>query len=176
MACLSITKPFISASLSANHDSTASPPQQSNLSDAKPSIPVLKTNTKLKSSTPPSKKSSQQSKLQQQLNLMKMEQAIGAGSYRDSDPTGSEQKESIFNGVVPNEYGVLEGPLERKLRETGEWLSDKTEKQFRSSSSSKRILMFFLKWVLPLYILMFLVTTGTVKLPFSTPFLDDFLL
>ncbi|XP_015580033.1 probable NAD(P)H dehydrogenase subunit CRR3, chloroplastic isoform X2 [Ricinus communis] len=177
MACLSchcLAKAFVYASLSTNNnDSVSLPsPPHSSARDPKPSIPTTKTKTT--SPTLP-RKQRHQSKLQKQLNLIRIERAIGAGSYRDSEPNGLEQhSNSTVQGLLPDDAGGLEGSVEKKLRETGEWLTDKTEGQFRSSG--KQILMFFFKWVLPIYIFMFLVTSGIVELPFSTPFLDDLLM
>ncbi|KAJ9153077.1 hypothetical protein P3X46_026561 [Hevea brasiliensis] len=173
MACLSshcISGALVFASLSSNIDD--SPPPQSNTArphNNKNNPPIPTTKSKIRTKR-------RQSKLQQQLSLIQIERAVGAGSYRDSEPTGSDQwdRDSIFKGLSPNSGGALEGPLEKKLRETGEWIVDKTEGQFRSSG--KKILMFFFQWVLPIYIFMFLVTSGVVKLPFSTPLLEDLLM
>ncbi|OAY29263.1 probable NAD(P)H dehydrogenase subunit CRR3, chloroplastic [Manihot esculenta] len=173
MACLSchcMSRALVFASLSSNIDD--SPLPQSNTTRPhndkdKAPIPTIKSKTRTKR---------RHSKLQQQLALIQMERAVGAGSYRDSEPTGSDQrtKDSILTGLSPNSGDALEGPVEKQLRETGEWIVDTTEGQFRSSG--KRILMFFFQWVLPIYIFMFLVTSGIVKLPFSTPQLDDLLM
>ncbi|XP_057992916.1 probable NAD(P)H dehydrogenase subunit CRR3, chloroplastic isoform X2 [Hevea brasiliensis] len=152
MACLSshcISGALVFASLSSNIDD--SPPPQSNTArphNNKNNPPIPTTKSKIRTKR-------RQSKLQQQLSLIQIERAVGAGSYRDSEPTGSDQwdRDSIFKGLSPNSGGALEGPLEKKLRETGEWIVDKTEGQFRSS-----------------------VTSGVVKLPFSTPLLEDLLM
>nr|XP_016447633.1 PREDICTED: probable NAD(P)H dehydrogenase subunit CRR3, chloroplastic isoform X2 [Nicotiana tabacum] len=93
---------------------------------------------------------------QRQLSVAEIERAIGAGIFRDRD-TSREAKESktLFDSILSNS----EGDVEKKLRETG-----------------KKILVVVFKWILPLWILAFLVASGMVNLPFSTPFLDDLLL
>ncbi|XP_009599723.1 putative NAD(P)H dehydrogenase subunit CRR3, chloroplastic isoform X2 [Nicotiana tabacum] len=108
---------------------------------------------------------------QRQLSVAEIERAIGAGIFRDRD-TSREAKESktSFDSILSNS----EGDVERKLRETDEWLIDKTEDI--SASAGKKILVVVFKWILPLWILAFLVASGMVNLPFSTPFLDDLLL
>lgn len=50
--------------------------------------------------------------------------------YRDLE----KQKKVVFNGVLPDFSGIFEGPVEKQLRETGEWFSTHTEKRLRSSS------------------------------------------
>jgi len=39
--------------------------------------------------------------------------------------------------------------------------------------AGKSILIAVFKWVLPVWVLMFLVASGAIKLPFGIPFLDD---
>ncbi|KAJ9135753.1 hypothetical protein P3X46_032902 [Hevea brasiliensis] len=142
MACLScrcVSRQLVFASFSSNID--GSPPPHSNTTPShnnknKPPIPTTKSKTRTKR---------RQSKLQQRLTLFQIECAVGAGRS------------------VAEFWCAFEGPVEKKLRETGEWSVDKTEGQF--CSSGKRILMFFFRWVLPIYIFMFLVTSGVVKLP-----------
>ncbi|XP_065855803.1 probable NAD(P)H dehydrogenase subunit CRR3, chloroplastic [Euphorbia lathyris] len=161
MACLSchcISKSFVHASLNPQNDASSSTPP----SHSKP---------KSKTRTP---RRSLETKIQQQLSLMEIERAIGAGSYRDSDTPDSKPRDSILKGLLPNSAGNFETPVEKKLRETGEWVTVTAEGKFQASG--KKILMFFLKLVLPIYIVMFLVTSGTVKLPWSTPFLEDMLM
>uniref|UniRef100_A0A2P2JRL3 Uncharacterized protein LOC105634088 n=1 Tax=Rhizophora mucronata TaxID=61149 RepID=A0A2P2JRL3_RHIMU len=87
-----------------------------------------------------------------------------------------EQGSSAYRQLSPNSWGTLEESVEKKLvklQETGEWIANKTEKELYSSG--KGILMFVFQWVLPAYIFFFLVACGVVKLPFSTPLLDDLL-
>lgn len=42
--------------------------------------------------------------------------------------------------------------------------------------SGKKFLMFVFQWVIPIWTLSILVASGLIKLPFSTPFLDDLLM
>ncbi|KAL7163563.1 hypothetical protein ACSBR2_039634 [Camellia fascicularis] len=86
----------------------------------------------------------------------------------------SEQGKTLFDSIFSNSVGESEGPVERKLRETGEWIIDRTERS--SNSIGKNILMAVFQFVLPIWILSFLVASGIVKLPFSTPFLDDLIM
>ncbi|XP_037495092.1 probable NAD(P)H dehydrogenase subunit CRR3, chloroplastic isoform X2 [Jatropha curcas] len=132
MACLSChctTKTLVFACLHNPTNCNDSPPPKPNTTNPnKPPIPITKRKTRPRIRQ-------RQSKLQQQLNLIRIERAVGAGSYRDSDPTGSEERDrdSIFKGLLPNSAGALESPVEKKLRETGEWIVDKSEGEFRSS-------------------------------------------
>ncbi|THG14780.1 hypothetical protein TEA_027325 [Camellia sinensis var. sinensis] len=85
-----------------------------------------------------------------------------------------EKGKTLFDSIFSNSVGESEGPVERKLRETGEWIIDRTERS--SNSIGKNILMAVFQFVLPIWILSFLVASGIVKLPFSTPFLDDLIM
>uniref|UniRef100_A0A0F7GZH3 Chlororespiratory reduction 3 n=1 Tax=Pelargonium transvaalense TaxID=158603 RepID=A0A0F7GZH3_9ROSI len=102
--------------------------------------------------------------------LIQMERAIGAGSYRDTDTASSdaEVKKTEYDGLLPITTGQFETPVEESLRRTGEWLVQRT-----SRGPGKGMLLFVLKWILPIWTLSLLVGTGIIKLPFSTPFLDD---
>ncbi|PNY06157.1 chlororespiratory reduction 3 protein [Trifolium pratense] len=40
----------------------------------------------------------------------------------------------------------------------------------------KGILVFAFQWMMPIWIISFLIASGTIKLPFSVPFLDDLLM
>jgi len=70
--------------------------------------------------------------------------------------------------------GKTEGPTERVLRETGEWIGGQTERA--TLSSRKRILEIMFLWMAPAWLLLFLVASGAVKLPFSSPALDNLLM
>lgn len=48
-------------------------------------------------------------------------------TFRDLE----EQKNAKFDMSMMNFPSKFEGPVEKKLRETGEWVTDKTEKSFR---------------------------------------------
>ncbi|CAN0899257.1 Probable NAD(P)H dehydrogenase subunit CRR3, chloroplastic [Linum grandiflorum] len=103
-----------------------------------------------------------------------MERAIGAGSYRDAEPPASVEN-ALGSGIAGLCNGnQFEGSLQKKARETGEWLAHKTETEFRISE--KQGLEFLFKWALPISLLAMMVAVGVVKLPFLSPFLDDFIL
>ncbi|KAI5573694.1 hypothetical protein BDE02_10G097400 [Populus trichocarpa] len=177
LSCHSITKTLVVfASLPRN---TNSPSPESNTDPKPPSLPVpvptttRSTRTKSTTTLPLPRKKSVQDRLQQQLNLMNIERVVGAGSYRDYEkPIDQEKKEKKKKKKMSG--FMEEGPVEKKLRETGEWVTTKTEGGFRSNG--KRILMFSFKWAIPLYIFMVFVASGVIKLPFSSQFLDDLLM
>ncbi|CAN0899258.1 Probable NAD(P)H dehydrogenase subunit CRR3, chloroplastic [Linum grandiflorum] len=113
-----------------------------------------------------------------------MERAIGAGSYRDAEPPASVEN-ALGSGIAglwsesdddtsSSNGNQFEGSLQKKARETGEWLAHKTETEFRISE--KQGLEFLFKWALPISLLAMMVAVGVVKLPFLSPFLDDFIL
>ncbi|CAA7397644.1 unnamed protein product [Spirodela intermedia] len=68
--------------------------------------------------------------------------------------------------------GQAESPPEKKLREVGEWLVDRTEAR---GLLGQRILMTVSLYVLPVWVLLVLLASGVVSLPFNVPFLDDLL-
>ena len=80
---------------------------------------------------------------QRQLSVAEIERAIGAGIFRDRD-TSREAKESktLFDSILSNSVGENEGDMEKKLRETGEWLIDKTEDT--SASAGSKFLLYLL--------------------------------
>ncbi|KAG5236784.1 NAD(P)H dehydrogenase [Salix suchowensis] len=177
LSCHSITRTLaLSASLPSN---TNSPSPQSNTGPKPPSLPVpvpttRSTTTKSTTTLQPPRKKNVQNKLQQQLDLMRIERAVGAGSYRDYEKPIDQEKEKEKKKKKKVSGFMEEGPVEKKLRETGEWVITKTEGGFRSNG--KRILMFSFKWALPIYIFMVFVASGVIKLPFSSQFLDDLLM
>ncbi|XP_073279609.1 probable NAD(P)H dehydrogenase subunit CRR3, chloroplastic [Primulina huaijiensis] len=103
-------------------------------------------------------------------SILEIERAIGSGIFRDSDGE-SDGKSRLFDNLLGNTVGKSEGSAEKKLRETGEWLVDQTERTSRSAG--KQILMTMFLWILPMWIVAFLVVSGVVQLPFTTPFLED---
>uniref|UniRef100_A0A0F7H161 Chlororespiratory reduction 3 n=1 Tax=Pelargonium dichondrifolium TaxID=73194 RepID=A0A0F7H161_9ROSI len=122
--------------------------------------------------TPPRPNKKQQQPQRTRPTLLQMERAVGAGSYRDGDTSDAEvKKKTEYDGLLPITTGQFETPVEESLRKAGEWLVRKT-----SRPPGKGMLLFVLKWVLPIWTLSVLVGTGIVKLPFSTPFLDDLFL
>ncbi|KAA8532549.1 hypothetical protein F0562_032635 [Nyssa sinensis] len=158
LSCISLTKTLIFASLPNN-----SPPQN----NRKP--PVRRINT----APPPTIQQQQQ---QKQPSIAEIERAIGAGIFRDRDTSNvnSEQSKTLFDTIFSNSIGKTEGSVEKKLRETGEWIIDRSENASRSAG--KKILTFVFLWILPMWILSFLVASGLIRLPFSTPFLDDLIM
>lgn len=104
-------------------------------------------------------------------SIYQVERAIGAGSFRDADPSDLDRKKSLFDGILPISSGKFEGKVEKQLRETGEWLTTNTESKFQSSGNV--ILLVVLKWILPVWILCLLLATQVINLPWTSPFLDD---
>ncbi|MBA0607431.1 hypothetical protein Godav_019732 [Gossypium davidsonii] len=45
-----------------------------------------------------------------------------------------QRRKTIFDGLLPVTGGKFEGDIEKKLRETGEWIGTTTEATFRSSA------------------------------------------
>lgn len=115
--------------------------------------------------------------LQKKPSVAEIERAIGAGVFRDrnTDDGDSEESKTLFDTILSNSIGKSEGSVEKKLRETGEWILDKTEGS-SARSAGKNILKTVFLLILPLWIISFLVAAGFVKLPFDTPFLDDWIM
>ncbi|CAK7326770.1 unnamed protein product [Dovyalis caffra] len=142
IACLSfhsITKTLVvSASIPTN---TNSPSPQSNTDPKPPPVPVpvptktASTGPKSTTTLPLPRKKRVQNRLQQQLNLMHIERVIGAGSYRDYEkPIDQDKKKK------EKKSGFMEeGPVEKKLRETGEWVITKTDGEFRSNELASMV-------------------------------------
>ncbi|CAI9785460.1 unnamed protein product [Fraxinus pennsylvanica] len=120
---LSITRPYIIASSLPN--------------DTPPSLPHSNSLPRTNNSTPP--QFHQQEKLkrkQRQLSVAEIERAIGAGIFRENDTNReSEVNKHLFDSILANSVGKDEGSAEKKLRETGEWIIDQTERTSRSSES-----------------------------------------
>ncbi|XVF02869.1 hypothetical protein REPUB_Repub04eG0211900 [Reevesia pubescens] len=142
------------------------PPQEIKTNNPKP-----KTRT-----TRPRRRQRLQQQKPQRPSIIQIERAIGAGSFRDADSSDLEEKrrKTIFDGLLPVTTGKFEGEIEKKLRETGEWIGSTTEATFRSSG--KRILLVVLQWILPIWTFSLLVASGVIKLPFSTPLIDDLIM
>ncbi|KAG8366740.1 hypothetical protein BUALT_Bualt17G0110800 [Buddleja alternifolia] len=159
LSCHSITKHQILASSALHNDDSSSclPPT----SQFKPSkLPKTYTNVKLEEKL-------KQKQGQQQPSILEIERAIGAGIFRDRDE--EEKSNNLFDNILRNSVGKNEGSVEKKLRESGEWLIDQTERTSRSAG--KQILMTIFVWIIPMWISAFLVAAGIVQLPF----LDDFI-
>lgn len=114
-------------------------------------------------------------KQKQQQQILEIERAIGAGIFRDrdvnSEAAAAGEKASLFDNILRNSVGKNEGPVEKRLRETGEWLLHQTETTSRTAG--KQILVSIFVWMIPLWISAFLVASGALRLPFNTPFLED---
>lgn len=170
LSCSSIRKPLALASLPSND----SHPVHTNPAD--PPMRIINPTTSLRR-----KKLLQQQQQRQKQNnrrqpsIADIERAISAGRYRDIDARELKEEEvANFDFMSMSFDGKFEGPIEKKLRETGEWLATSTESRFRAAG--KRNLMFALQWILPIWTLSLLVASGVIKLPFSNPFLDDLIM
>lgn len=47
----------------------------------------------------------------------------------------SEQRKSVLDGVLPTDGWKVESSVERKLRKTGEWIVDRTERRPASAGN-----------------------------------------
>ncbi|KAL8471051.1 hypothetical protein ACS0TY_033574 [Phlomoides rotata] len=152
--CNSIIKPQVVAS--SNDSSSPSPSPSHN--------PQLKLNKQQ-----PGKQIYRKlkKKKQQQPTVFEIERAIGAGVE------GEEEKAGLLDNILRNTVGKNEGDVEKKLRETGEWLISRTENTSRSAG--KQILVIMFLWVIPLWMCAFVVASGILPLPFHSPFLDSLL-
>lgn len=68
--------------------------------------------------------------------VVQIERIVGAGSFRDGQPADPDVRKSVFDLFLGKKF---EGPVEKKLRETGEWLINNTEQDFRSSGLNSGI-------------------------------------
>ncbi|KAI8538877.1 hypothetical protein RHMOL_Rhmol09G0137500 [Rhododendron molle] len=165
----SFSKPQILASLSGNNSPT--PPRPPPNANPRPPQHAL---------TAAAAEQEQIKKLQKrkrkQPSVAEIERAIGAGMFKDRDTSNrnAEKNKTLFDRFLSITIGETEGSVEKKLRESGEWIIDRTEKA--PKSTGKNILVAVFLGVLPLWMLSFLVASGVVKLPFSTPFLDDLIM
>nr|CAD1823440.1 unnamed protein product [Ananas comosus var. bracteatus] len=122
------------------------------------------------------KKQKQKQQQKQKPSIAEIERAIGVGT----DPTSSSSLSSSSSSpsspfmefLASTPIGQAESPAERKLREAAEWLVDRTEAH---ASNGQRILMMVCLKILPVWILLLLVASGVVRLPFHIPFVDDLL-
>ncbi|KAF7808668.1 putative NAD(P)H dehydrogenase subunit CRR3, chloroplastic [Senna tora] len=174
MFCLSnlssVSKTLAQANLPQTNSSSSSssPPLRSNDPNPKPPLGSSK------SISLPRRKKRNPSPPPPRPTVIQIERIVGAGSFRDGQPgfvLDSDVRKSVFDLFLGKKF---EGPVEKKMRETGEWLINNTEEDFRSSG--KRILMFVFQWLLPVWAISLLIASGVIKLPFTTPFLDDLLM
>ncbi|KAK4430319.1 hypothetical protein Salat_1332600 [Sesamum alatum] len=162
--CHSIVKPQILASSAQPNESSS--PSLSPQPNLKP-IRLPKANSRKLQ-----EKVYQKQGQAQQPSILEIERAIGAGIFRDRDTNReAEEKESLFDNMLRNSVGKSEGSVEKKLRETGEWLIERTKQTSRSAG--KQIVMAMFVWMIPVWIFAFAVASGMVQLPFDTPFLED---
>uniref|UniRef100_A0A0F7GZQ6 Chlororespiratory reduction 3 n=1 Tax=Geranium maderense TaxID=28964 RepID=A0A0F7GZQ6_9ROSI len=163
MAWLSTTRALVLASLPDNSE-----PGQTKL--PRPSFPKSRSK---KTGPPGKKKQSFKKGSPERPSLVQIERAISAGRYRDIDQREEEEKKTEFDGLLPITRGQFETPVEETLRKAGRWLADNTAKD--SGSAGKGVVVFLIRWVLPIWTLILLVGVGVIKLPFTTPFDDLFL-
>lgn len=107
-----------------------------------------------------------------QPSVIEIERAIGAGRFRDADNSDLEEESDAKFDMSMMNFSKFEGPVEKQLRETGEWVTNQTERGFRSNG--KNILKFVFLWILPLWAFSLLVAAGTIKL--NIPLLDDLIM
>ncbi|XP_078439403.1 chlororespiratory reduction 3 [Wolffia australiana] len=98
-------------------------------------------------------------------------------SVTDEDPAGSwsdneSGKSPVLDFWASTPIGQEESSLEKKLREIGEWLVDNTESK---SSIGEGILVTVVLYILPVWVLLLLLASGAITLPFEVPFLEDLL-
>ncbi|CAL9089230.1 probable NAD(P)H dehydrogenase subunit CRR3, chloroplastic isoform X2 [Musa acuminata AAA Group] len=104
----------------------------------------------------------------QQPSVAEVQKAIGVVDDPFRSPDGassSSSSSSPFLGFLQDE-----SPAERKLRKAAEWVVDSTEAQ---AQSGQRILLLVCLNILPVWLLLLLVASGVVKLPFDLPFWND---
>ncbi|KAM5566831.1 putative NAD(P)H dehydrogenase subunit CRR3, chloroplastic [Rosa sericea] len=171
-SCLSLTKNLAHASLPNNNNGSSSqtPP---------PSLHANNNTTKLplrSRTTPPLPRKKQQPNSQRrrpkQPTVIEIERVIGAGRFRDADNSDVEEKKDAKFDMSMMNFSKFEGPVEKQLRETGEWVTNQTERGFRSNG--KNILKFAFLWILPIWAFSLLVAVGAIKL--NIPFLDDLIM
>ncbi|CAA3026944.1 probable NAD(P)H dehydrogenase subunit CRR3, chloroplastic [Olea europaea subsp. europaea] len=129
---LSITRPNVIAS-SLPNDGPPLPPHPNSLPRTNNSTPPqFHQQEKLKPKPKPKPKQKQR-----QSSIAEIERAIGAGIFRENDTNReSEGNKKLFDSILTNSAGKDEGSVEKKLRETGEWIIDQTERTSRSSANS----------------------------------------
>ncbi|MCD7468259.1 hypothetical protein HAX54_006275 [Datura stramonium] len=159
--CISMAKAHTILASSSSLPTDTSP----SLAPSKLKPPLLKSQTTLE----------QKKQNQRELSVAEIERAIGTGIFRDRDTSrDAKERKTLFDSILSNSVGENEGDVEKKLRLTGEWLIHKTE--HTSASAGKHILVAVFQWILPMWILAFLLASGMLNLPFTIPFLDDLLL
>ncbi|CAJ1932516.1 unnamed protein product [Sphenostylis stenocarpa] len=160
MFCLcGVTKPIVGS---------ANIPQNSDSEQTIPPLPVPK---------PPIKRFPSRNRVRNgppKPSVMQMQRILGAGSFRDTEPAplpGSDMRKTVMDLFLGQ---AIEGRVQKKIRETGEWLDANAESKI--TSSRKTILLIMVQWMLPIWTILLLIASGAIKLPFSNPFLDDLLM
>ncbi|CAL5428332.1 unnamed protein product [Camellia sinensis] len=136
LTSFSSTRPHIIASLSKNNPPPPPPPPP----HTNPKPPLHRINTPNPSTTAAKHlQLKQKQQKQKQPSVAEIEKVIGAGVFRDRDTSNrnSEQGKTLFDSIFSNSVGESEGPVERKLRETGEWIIDRTERSSNSIAGEK---------------------------------------
>ncbi|KAI8538878.1 hypothetical protein RHMOL_Rhmol09G0137500 [Rhododendron molle] len=124
----SFSKPQILASLSGNNSPT--PPRPPPNANPRPPQHAL---------TAAAAEQEQIKKLQKrkrkQPSVAEIERAIGAGMFKDRDTSNrnAEKNKTLFDRFLSITIGETEGSVEKKLRESGEWIIDRTEKAPKST-------------------------------------------
>ncbi|XP_019169815.1 PREDICTED: probable NAD(P)H dehydrogenase subunit CRR3, chloroplastic [Ipomoea nil] len=155
--CFSISNTQILAC--AGHNSSSS--TSHSIPKTSPSLPKFNTPTSSQKLKHPKNKHKNSTRP----SIAEIERAIGAGVFRDP---------AIYKRVESGSDVGGEWPVEKKLREVGEWLLAATETS--PDTSSRKILKTVFLWILPMWVLAFLVAARIIHLPFTSPFLDDLLL
>ncbi|EOY01038.1 Chlororespiratory reduction 3, putative isoform 2 [Theobroma cacao] len=130
LSCTSISMPKAVAHPLASLTDNPSPPQE------------VKSNPKPRTTTRPRKRRQRLHKQKPQPpSIIQIERAIGAGSFRDADSSSDleNRRRTVFDGLLPITGGKFEGEIEKKLRETGEWIGSRTEATFRSSGKKNSV-------------------------------------
>eukprot|EP01018_Ginkgo_biloba_P026407 Gb_24598 [translate_table: standard] len=100
-----------------------------------------------------------------------LEKALGV-----SEATRSKSGRKGFGALMEDEklepFLSKEGEFERMLRKAGDWLIEKTE---RGPRKGEEIFTVFLLYLFPVWFFFLLLTSGVIKLPFSIPFLQEYI-
>uniref|UniRef100_A0A7N0UEG8 Uncharacterized protein n=1 Tax=Kalanchoe fedtschenkoi TaxID=63787 RepID=A0A7N0UEG8_KALFE len=124
--CGSLTRALVIASALRADSDGASPPQDRlpsvRLPNSSPKAPTSRRRTP----APPAKQ-------QRKPSLMEIERAIGAGKFKDRNLSEKEENKTMFDSLLLDAMREDDSEVQKKLRETGEWIADGTENAARSS-------------------------------------------
>ncbi|CAM8882027.1 unnamed protein product [Rhodiola kirilowii] len=164
--CCSLTRaPTIASSLRADSDGAQPSPDRQQRVRIPSSLPKSQTSRKRRA-PPPAKQQLQKP------SLAEIERAIGAGQFKDRNPSEKEENKTMFDSLLLNVMREDDSEMQKKLRETGEWIAEGTENASRSSA--KQILTVMFSMIIPLGFLL-LVASGIISLPLNSPYLEDLL-